>query len=347
MKLHGISTWAVWCLLALAPAKASTLYSVTAVGPTLAVTGINNAGQVVGFTSTGSFLYDGTYHSIANPAGGTFRAEGINDQGQVVGQVNLPSASYAIGLYSGGTVQLLGLGSNTAGYAINNAGEIAGELVYAYRGMTYVNGVITPIGVLPGDGESIARGINQAGDVLVYSAGSAGHPAIYSGGVLSAVAGSAGLDVQPESLNNLGQVVGSFSTTNPALPSEAILFSNGQAIPLGALSGSGTQESLADSINDFGVIAGGTTSGIQARATAYYPGAGLVDLNSVLINGTGWSLQYAEQVNNEGQIAGIGTYNGIQSAFVLDPIATPEPMSFGFAAFGLAAIAAAIRKRVR
>ena len=316
--------------------RGATFYSITDIGPATGITGLNDSGQVAGLGPSGSFLYDGAYHAIPNPTGGTFYAAALNNNGQVVGEISFPGFSYAIGLYSGGTVQVLGLGSNVSGSAINNAGLIAGDLIYQYQAMTYANGTITPIGVLPGDGESTTRGLNQAGDVLVYSAGSIGHAGIYLGGALRAVTGSAGLDVQPEGINNLDQVVGSYSTANRALPVEAILFSGGQAIPLGALAGTGTEESFADAINDSGIIVGSTMFTAQSRATVFDPDLGPVDLNSLLVNGSGWTLQSARRVNDAGQIAGIGMYQGIESGFLLDPVPTPEPLSAGFTALGVA-----------
>jgi uncharacterized membrane protein len=82
-----------------------------------------------------------------------------------------------------------------------------------------------------------------------------------------AVPGSASYDLQPESLNNAGQVVGSVTTGNSSLPVEAALISNGQVTLLGALPDSGARESFANSINDAGVIVGGTLNGPSLRAS--------------------------------------------------------------------------------
>ena len=335
-----------WCCVLLLAvlvggARAATLYTVSNIGPASEVAQVNDRGEIIGRVGDSSFLYDGVQHIIPNPPGATFSAGAINNAGQVVGTVIVASTfSYSTGLFSNGTLQVIPGSQGTAGTRINDAGQIAGDLPGQYRGFFYSGGSFTTIGELPGDFESTPRSINAAGDVLLYSAGKTGHAAIYSHGVLTAVPGSASYDLQPESLNNPGQVVGWVTTGNSSLPAEAALISNGQVTLLGALPGSGARESFANAINDAGVIVGGTLNGPSLRATAYYDGLGLIDLNSVVTGGSGWTLQIANSINSSGQIAGLGVSNGVQSGFLLTPV--PEPFSAGATGLGMLLVSATI-----
>jgi probable HAF family extracellular repeat protein len=68
----------------------------------------------------------------------------------------------------------------------------------------------------------------------------------------------------------------------------------------------------------------------------------MTDLNTLLLPGSGWTLNYAEAINDAGQIVGIGT-NGLNQhhAYLLTPV--PEPTSF--ALLGIAAAGWLIRSR--
>lgn len=322
-RLKRLTLVLLWCSAAV---EASTLYSVTDIGPTASISQVNNHGQVVGTAGAFSFIYDGTLHPIPNPPGGLFGASGINNSGQVIGTVAYPSYQYAAGLYANGALQVFGSGSIVSATEINDTGLIAGD--YQYRAVSYSNGTFTDLGVLPGDLIATTRGINNAGSILILSSdGSSGHAAIYSNGLLTAVPGSEGLNVQPSGINNLGQVVGYVSTGTSTSPLEAVLLSNGQATLLGQLGTptAGTFLSFADAINDSGVIVGIGYTPAGYRAWVYDHETGMVDLNSLLTNGSGWSLEVARSINDAGQIVGEGFYNGVRSGFFLTPVAIPEP----------------------
>ena len=101
---------------------------------------------------------------------------------------------------------------------------------------------------------------------------------------------------------------------------------------LGTLGGS---TAMAWGINDHGEVVGySNTAGGQEHAFLYSGGT-MVDLNSLLVPGSGWTLKRAYAINNAGQIAGWGAdpFGGTQVAFLLTP--TPEPASTGLFALGL------------
>ena len=53
----------------------------------------------------------------------------------------------------------------------------------------------------------------------------------------------------------------------------------------------------------------------------------MVDLNTTLINPTGWQLTSANGINDYNQIVGTGIHNGQIRAFLLNPITTTLPIS--------------------
>ena len=63
----------------------------------------------------------------------------------------------------------------------------------------------------------------------------------------------------------------------------------------------------------------------------------IIDLNSLIAPESGWELTSALEINNNGDIIGIGTYNGVERGFVAR--AVPEPSSvlgiLGLGVFGL------------
>ena len=129
------------------------------------VSGLNNLGQVVGFSQTSQgrehvFLWqNGTMTDLGSLVGenGSSRGYGINDLGQVVGYSylasNTNSGSSEAFLWQSGTMtglgNLIGGYSNTA-HRINNAGQIAGVLrntsgSFTYDGFLLQNGNVTQL----------------------------------------------------------------------------------------------------------------------------------------------------------------------------------------------------------
>ena len=62
----------------------------------------------------------------------------------------------------------------------------------------------------------------------------------------------------------------------------------------------------------------GVIVGVSGSVAVMWPGGGSpVDLNA-RVAGTGWTLQEAIDINNKGQIVGIGTKDGVSAIFFLD-----------------------------
>ena len=160
--------------------------------------GVNNRGQVVGFSETGAkdpscvppqqldfkaVVYGprrGEVHELPTYGSDAIAAAvGINDNGDVVGlsgTCGTPDTT-ALGVHAvvwrnGSVFDLPGLGGamNNAAIAINNSGQIAGISDPPGDATTYAvlwrNGAITNLGALPGDFSSVAADINAGGQVV-------------------------------------------------------------------------------------------------------------------------------------------------------------------------------------
>jgi probable HAF family extracellular repeat protein len=281
------------------------------VGNTTAATalGVNDSGAVV-FTTGGaqkrSFIYSGGRTIDISQQGGVANgvnnaARAINNNGQVTGWYPSTSGQTAAFLYSGGTN---GTTSNlettipqnpfynTSGYAINNFGTVVGN-GYLYAG--------DPSG--------------PYGYPFAWTAGTGMQQVTI--GVSTNGFGTA------DAINDSGIVVGSTSQYwhTPLAAFVAAPVAGGYAsIPLPSL-GNGTSDG-AYGISDNGQVVG-ESAGKAFLATESGSTWTTTDLNSLVSPISGWTLQVAEAISNNGDfIAGNGTINGKTHGFLLQA-ATP------------------------
>jgi MYXO-CTERM domain-containing protein len=210
--------------------------------------GINNAGQVAGYSAfsggflTQAFRYEGAPDSggfmynlgALNDSNGSSIGSGINDAGQVTGSSNIAgphSASHAFRYDDApGFMRDLGTlgGSNSYGRGINNAGQVAGtsetgsstQHAFLYTGTPGAGGVMRDLGTLGGS-NSYGNGINEAGLVAGWSqitGNTAYHAFLYTGtpgagGVMRDLGTLGGKDSQAFAINDAGQLVGTSQIT--------------------------------------------------------------------------------------------------------------------------------------
>ena len=273
-----------------------------------------NSSNVVAL-SGGAIYTPGTGVTVipTSPGGSSISgARDINDAGLVVGSQRVPVSTFTTThpiVYNSVTNTTTDLGNTALGGSPSSPSDAYG-----------VNALGQVVGVM-----------DAAGDPFNYGAAFLATPTVdgyaftnVGAAVLDDIAGavrSVGYDV-----NDLGTVVGTYANQDGL--TLAFLYENGVASDLGDL-GSTTfsNSTIADAINNDGIVVGtSATADNAARAFVYEDGL-MVDLNTLLPTGSGITLTRAYDINDAGQIAATGTLNGMTTAFLLNPVAVPEPSS--------------------
>jgi probable HAF family extracellular repeat protein len=302
-------------------------------GPDTYGTGLNNLGQVVGysFPHQRAFLWDsGKLTELDTLGGDSNGALGINDSGQVVGWSTLDPGDLHTAhpfLWDGtqGPQDLGTLGGAFSGAsAINNAGQVVGAAGNAHA-FLWQDGTLTDL--FPGGRYSSAQAINRDGDVVGLFNDPIGdqHAAIWYGGVPA-----------PQDLGTLpGRETSIARGVNDAdfvvgwalSPDRAFLWGGGSMIDLGTLEPDGFGLSGADAINNAGQVVGWSTiPGSVTHAFVWSYGGVMSDLNDLVPKGSGLTLKEATAINDAGQIAADARdADGHQHAVLLTPDAGAAP----------------------
>lgn len=337
-----------------ATATAQSAYTIVDLGglpgnPYTTPFGIDISGQITGISAnegdigTRAFLYStGTMTNLGvldpDPRDllAWSRGNGINASGQVAGTaetVTVPTGfafSHAF-LYSGGKMTDLGTlgGTNSGGNGINDSGQVTGSSDIkgnnTYHAFLYSSGRMKDLGTLGGN-FSEGYGINAAGQITGDSATSAApggpaHAFFYSGGMMWDIGTLGGDFSQGNAINTYGRITGISATVpGPSSPIHAFLRVGVNMQDLGSLTGS-SGYSYGYGINDAGQVVGfSITAAGATHAFLSIPGKGMVDLNTLLPSGSGWTLFTATGINNAGQITGSGEdAAGFQRGYLLTP----------------------------
>jgi probable HAF family extracellular repeat protein len=300
------------------------------------VYGINANGQMAGIafepSLIGAIWYGGAYAGpFFSMAVGTesclYRINDVGDAVGVEGSNNSPTQKAV--LVRGGVVTDLSphIGAGTIATDINNLGRICGwgwNAPGSFVFDSWANTTSAEIPPLPGDKHAVATAINQAGDVVGLSGDT--HGFVYSGGTLRDLGQAGGPVAFVDDINESGQVCGSIGKPWPQAFSPGIWDISQTVptfteipVPAGFLGGH------AEGINNKGDVVGTcwTPQTYDLDPTAYiYSGGVSTDLNTLVPAVYGWHLQFAEAINDYGQITGIGRVNGQQRGFLLTPLSS-------------------------
>jgi probable HAF family extracellular repeat protein len=323
-------------------ASAQNRYQITRIpipsGANSAALGINNHGEVVGYSFQGedyqAFLYSSSDQSMTDVGslGGKLNAAcAINDSGQVTGYSQDGNGNLLAFIFSRnqpiaslGTLQ----GASTSeAFGINNSGAVVGDSQSGgqnHRPVLFSNGSVQDLG-LGGSNEpdalETAYAINDSGQIVGrHAAGNnVFHAFLYANGNTTEFATLGGANGEALAINKKGQVVGDSDTADG--PAHAFLFDDSQLKDLGTLPGF-DNASYARGINNSGDIVGESDNADQKRAFLYTKGQ-LVELDKVAANlsDAGFSsLDVAYSINEQGLIVGYGTTtDNMTAAFVAVP----------------------------
>jgi probable HAF family extracellular repeat protein len=294
--------------------------------------GINAGGEVSGL-AFGAEGQVGVVWSAGSPsfamADGTQSAfydiNGAGDSVGVEGFDNSPTQK-AVLVRGGVTTDLSPtVGVGTVATGINDAGLVCGWGWNSTNAFVFDDaaGVVSvEIVPLPGSSRAVAADINQTGEVVGTSDD---HGFLYSGGVVRDLGQAAFV----EHINEAGQVSGSIGKPWPQAFSPGIWDVSAATptfteipVPASFIGGH------ASGINNKGDVVGTcwTAQSYDGDQTAYvYTGGSSTDLNALIPPGSGWRLQFAERINDDGQIAGIGQLSGQRRAFLLTPTGSGLP----------------------
>jgi probable HAF family extracellular repeat protein len=325
----------VLVVLSLAAFAAAQSYTLTDLGPGQAFA-INGLGDVVVQPTSGnSFVWSpgGNQLSLTPlTAGYPTTPYGINNQGLVVG-LSSNGQGFAAALWTNGVPLDLGNlgGPACAGAGINASAEVAGYCflldgrieAFLWSKATGMQGIAS----LQGGGGSVAQAINRFGQVVGY-APDLGHIPSYAF-IWSKTTGKAknlgklpGYDSSYAfAINDLGQVAGQSACLNCSLSGHATLWSKtkGSMLDLGVPPGA--SDSFASGINNVGQVVGSSApqGANPGHAFVWSQSTGMLDLNNLIPANSGWLLQQATAINDQGQIVGYGILNGQSEAFLLTP----------------------------
>ncbi len=212
-------------------------------------TGVNTAGQIVGFAlcdcslpTVAWTLQGSTVTNLATLGGAEAEAWGINDAGQIVGAADIATAGVThAALWQAGTVRDLGAlpgGHFSEAVAINAGGVAVGfsTLAETSSGVTldfgdrhavvFHDGVLTDLTRdLPFDNDAFATGINVHGTIVGARAGRA---FVWQNGVgtdlNTLIPANAGITLtSANGINDAGQIVGTGRVAGSSIPVAFVL----------------------------------------------------------------------------------------------------------------------------
>ncbi len=276
-------------------------------------------------------LYDISRHPTIS------QAFGLNESGVIVGHdgaIGGPSVPIEQGFVydiANGHQPFINSSQPNRVFGINDLGYIVGDSNYPSSGTTGSKGIVlTPNGQLItidspfGATSTYSRDINRHAEVAGYARTSSSFTAQFNAIFWSGVNGFStpislgtfgGTGSVAVDINDHADVVGTaHRISNRLIP--PFLWSDGRMMPLASFGcGGGT----ARSINNRRTIVGSIRSPSGVQIAFLYRDGVMIDLNTLLPNGSDWVLNEASDINEKGQIVGYGTYQGLQRAFLLNP----------------------------
>ncbi|NML60392.1 PEP-CTERM sorting domain-containing protein [Massilia sp. RP-1-19] len=229
-----------------------------------------------------------------------------NFAGMLAALVLGASAAHAAPLYS-----ITALPANTFAYAINNAGQVGGDVGVGAEGHAFIwaAGVLTDLG--SAGTASSARAVSRNGLAAGFTTSSEQNRAfVHDGTGLIRLGTLGGANSTAHAVNALGQVAG--QSNNAAGEFRGFIYSGGTMTDLGTLGGN---FAYAAAINHAGQVVGESAfdpERVSAVHAFIYENGSMRDLGTL-----GGSLSSAAAINDAGQIAGHSyTVGSVEHAFL-------------------------------
>jgi probable HAF family extracellular repeat protein len=255
---------------------------------------INDHGQVVGYSTTSSddtffshpFLWSAGHMTDLGTLGGIDLgyATWINDRGVIIGQSPIRTGDQHSFIWQGAGLQDLLLNNPSLG-------------VHAY--VSSINNRNQICGTLTDSHRSLAF--------------------LWENGHITQLLGTlGGTNSYAKAINIRGHIVG-VSNLKGDIGSHAFAYGNGTMYDLGP---DAATISTAWAINSSDTVVGRcyTQQFTHAFAFIWKPGTQLKDLNQSIDPNSGWVLTWATGINDRSQICGEGFHNGLERAFLLNPL---------------------------
>ncbi len=342
---------ALWSLLfASVSSHAAPLYTVNLLaGIDFAPTGMNNAGQIVGFAGTGSggvhaVLYSGGVLQDLGAFGGvTSYGNAINDAGAIAGTFVTAMGEHHGFMYRAGS--FIDIGAGTSGEGINARGDIVGSRQDedGTHGYIYSDGALRGMNNVRTGTQGIALDVNDAGQVAGMSSidytsvDPSVHPFWYrKGDTIDLGALGNNYITAAVAINNAGQIAGYSEGVDGG---HAFLLDGGRGMV--DLGGFGEGSLRVHDLNEHGTLVGTASTEELGLIPFMNVGDALVDLNTLIDPALGWQLFSAYANNDLDQIVGWGcqgTACGLVRLDLASPV--PEPDAAWLLAAGLLALAA-------
>ena len=299
-------------------------------GATSQALAINERGDVVGDSSrsdgsTHGFLWrDGKMADLGVLPGGDFSsAQDINDRGEIAGVSGFARGARSAVVWRDGKIRALGTlpgGKISIGLAINAGGTVVGvsQSSDGNRAFEWRNGTMRNLGLLPGGSFSLARGINDEGVIVGQADAEDGtiHATRWANGriedlgQITTASGAAAASIA-HAVGPDGLVIGYGATDGGAL---GAVWTGSTPRPVAALTGYAVAQLLG--LNGFRQAVGDATDSAENRQIAVIVDLrrvpksipALFDLNTLVMNGAGWTISSGKDINDGWEIVGTGLY---------------------------------------
>ena len=335
----GAASLTLAALLLPHASNAQHLYAFTdlgaAYGPNSAAVAISSNGLVSGVTgfnynvdAHGFTTFGGPMHDIGTLGGKLSIGYGINAFGQVVGFSSLSNGETHAIAYRNGLVDIGGLpgGHYSSAQCVNDnaiAGGQSGTKSGAYHAVLWnlIKGAVTDLD--PKGTSSGVTGLNASNEAAGYWMDAKGyeHAVKWSGGVMTDLGNLGFPFAQANAINNAGQIVGlaQIQFNGGFVGTTGFLWDSAtgmKAIP----SLFGGNDTALYAINNSGDAVGyGRNFALETRAALYHNNT-LFDLNDYVDPNLGWTLNFANAINDKGEIVGQATSGAVEHAYKLTPV---------------------------